>query len=205
MHIKQLSVGPMASNTYIVWRDHGEDALIIDAGDDAERILAACEEENLTPIAVLLTHGHFDHILAAPEIRQKTGAIIAIHEADAGYLADSSLNLYQPALANSAYAPFRADETLTDGALELGGFRLQLIHTPGHTPGGLCYYFPEENTLFTGDTLFDGGVGRTDFPGGDERALAASVMGLLALPPETLFYPGHDGASTIERARRVFA
>lgn len=205
MQISTLCLGSMGSNAYLVWREHSRDAFLIDAGDESARILSACAEHDVTPLAVLLTHGHFDHILAAPVLRQTTGALISIHRADAEYLSDRSLNLYQPTLANDPYAPFSADELLTNDPLVLCGFTIYLIPTPGHTPGGLCYYFPDENTLFTGDTLFDGGVGRTDFPGGDAPALARSIESLLTLPPETRFYPGHGTASTIGQARRFFA
>lgn len=163
--------------------------MIIDPGGDEEKILAVCEQEGLVPEYIVNTHGHPDHVCGNAKIKQATGARIAMHEADADFFVRPEVENYFSMLGLPASPP--ADEKIKDGdTVVVGTLSFSVIHTPGHTPGGICLYRPSD--LFTGDTLFAGGVGRTDFPGGDTRELLRSIRErLLGLPPETRVWPGH--------------
>lgn len=188
-----LTVGPLAVNCYLVADENGN-AAVIDPGDEASRILEALQREGMTCKAVLLTHVHFDHIGAVKELCEATGAPLYCHEDDAAALTDGRRNL--AALFGVALSVPSEAETLRDGqTLAVGDLRFEVLHTPGHTPGGVCYRIGD--TLFSGDTLFCESVGRIDFPGGDGGALRRSIARLFTLPDETRVFPGHDEPTSI--------
>lgn len=201
--VQTIPVGPLQSNAYLVYDEDHADALLIDAGDDAPVILSQIKRSGTRLSAVVLTHGHFDHILAAPALRDSTGAKLLIHEADAPMLSSSARCLYAPGVANSTFETFEPDGLLREGDVLPFPIPARILHTPGHSRGGLCVYFPDHDVLFSGDTLFEADVGRTDLPGGDARVLAASISRLLALPEQTKVYPGHDIPTTIAAERLV--
>ena len=175
--------------------------LIIDPGDNAGKIEQKILEMQGKPMAILLTHGHFDHILAAEEIRKKYNIPIYADQKEEKTLQDARINL--TAYQGNGYT-LKADVYLTDLQVEeLAGFSVQMIETPGHTAGSCCYYLKDEDVLFSGDTVFCGSVGRTDFPGSSSAAIVNSLHRLLdALPDETEVYPGHDVSTTIGYEKR---
>ena len=191
MEIRTLPVGQLDTNCYIVWEADGQ-AVVIDPGAQAGRILDEADAAGVRVRAVLLTHVHFDHILAAREIMNATGAELLVPAGD------------EPALtspARSLLAMFlQADRLLADGdTVTAGGLTLTVMHTPGHTPGSSCYI--GDGVIFSGDTLFAGGAGRTDFPGGDEAALRRSLTRLAALEGDYRVFPGHEESTTLQRER----
>ncbi len=201
MKIEHLVVGPVQTNTYLVINETNKEAIIVDPGAEADRIAAKIDGLGLTPVAILLTHGHFDHAAAAAGLAEKYGLLVYAHEKEAETLADSRINLSGP-MAGGA-TTYHADVFLKDEQeINLAGFHIRVLFTPGHTPGGCCYYFSREDLLFSGDSLFCGSIGRTDFPGGSARALVESVRNkLMCLPEQTHVYPGHDVDTTIEQER----
>ena len=183
--ITRVPVGLLETNCYIVSLPGRDDCTVIDPGADAEAILRAAGGKK--PAFVLLTHGHFDHIGAAGALRE-AGARILIHEADAPMLTDPGLNAGWM-IGREVTAP-PADRTFRDGEdLELAGLTFAVIHTPGHTPGSCCFRCGD--VLFTGDTVMAGGYGRTDLPGGSERAMIASLRRILPLTRTLTVYGGH--------------
>ena len=192
--IQSFAVMPFDENCYVVSDDTGE-GIVIDPGGMAKQILSYIREAKLSIKAVLDTHGHCDHIGANDEIRDETGAPLYIHKEDAAMISDMKLNL-------SAFMGFRvisrpAEHLLSEGdKISFGQSELEVIHTPGHTKGGVC--FVGEGVAFTGDTLFAGSIGRSDFPGGSERDLIGNIKKkLLVLPDETKVYSGHGPSSEI--------
>ncbi len=197
--IQSFAVMPFDENCYVVSDETGE-GVVIDPGGMAKQILAYIREAKLSVAAVLNTHGHCDHIGANDEIRDETGAPLYIHREDAAMISDMKLNL-------SAFMGFRvisrpAEQLLSEGdKISFGQSELEVIHTPGHTKGGVC--FVGEGAAFTGDTLFAGSIGRSDFPGGSERDLIGNIKKkLLALPDETKVYSGHGPSSEIGWERK---
>jgi len=183
--MKSLSVGDLGTCCYIVWEDEARGCVVIDPGAEAERIRRACEGRRIE--AILLTHGHFDHIGGVKELAAD-GAEIVIHEADAPMLRDASLNASW-LVGDHVTAP-EATRTIREGdVLRYAGAEFTVLHTPGHTPGCVCYRAGE--WLFTGDTLFHFGYGRTDLPGGSMSQLAASLRRLQPLARECDIFPGH--------------
>ena len=205
MNIETVVVGPLQVNCYLVW-EAPRKALVIDPGWEAGKILSVLERHRLSVAGYLLTHAHADHLSALAELHQAYPAFIGIHADDLEY-AFSHVNIvppyYPPPKAPAAEVSrvFRSDESWTDAGLEY-----QVIPTPGHSPGGVSFYFPNGQALFSGDTLFAGSVGRTDLPGGNPRILARSLARLATLPDETKVYPGHGPSSTIgiEKAENYF-
>ena len=200
MRILCLPVGELQANCYIV---HDDDcrAAVIDPGEQAPDILAVVQERGLTVEAILLTHVHFDHMMAAAELAAATGAPVMAPAGDAAALSDPKLNLSELFLPGGALT-LAADRLLADGdEVTVGALTLRTLHTPGHTPGSSCYRCGD--MLFTGDTLFAGSVGRIDFPGGDGVAMRDSLALLAALPGETTILPGHGPESTIDAERRT--
>jgi glyoxylase-like metal-dependent hydrolase (beta-lactamase superfamily II) len=205
MKIDRLILGEFQTNCYIVRRDESAvDCLVIDAGLDAGDLIRFIKENELHPVAVVLTHGHADHIVGLAALRQSFPEVTTyIHTLDANLLADPEANL--SAYAGLAFTAEPADVLLEEGdTVEQAGIVLEVLHTPGHTPGGICLYVPSENTIFVGDTLFADSVGRADFPGGDMEQLIGSIRRkLLTLPEATVVYPGHGMRTTIGREKRA--
>ena len=198
MILETLALGDYQANCYIYASETSKKGVVIDPGDEAEIILSRVKELGLSIQYIVLTHGHPDHTGALKQVRETTEAPIAIHTADAAMLKDkllhSLLGFPQPGIA--------PDCLLKDGeTLMAGEVALKVLHTPGHTPGCICLM--GEGLVFTGDTLFNMGIGRTDLPGGDTHLLMSSIHDrLLSLPDETVVYPGHGPSSTIGEERR---
>ncbi|MEK7813160.1 MAG: MBL fold metallo-hydrolase [Candidatus Desantisbacteria bacterium] len=199
MQIYTLMVGELRANCYIIAQENTSECVIIDPGGDGERILRLLKEKGLNPVYIINTHGHIDHIKANSFIAKQTGAKILIHQNDARMLHDPISNL-SSFLGNFETTP-QADSVLKDGEiLNVSGIIIEVLHTPGHTQGGICLKIC--NCVFTGDTLFAQGVGRTDFPGGSHKTLIESInKKLMVLDDETIIYPGHGESSTIGRER----
>jgi hydroxyacylglutathione hydrolase len=202
-----MTVGTMGVCCYLVACEETRKAMLIDVGGDEERLLALCEKEGVSVEYIVGTHGHPDHVCGNARLQAATGARIVLHEADAAFFGRPEVVQYFSMLGLPPSPP--ADLTVADSdRLTVGTVSLEVIHTPGHTPGGICLYGAPN--LFTGDTLFVGGIGRTDFPGGDGRQLLEAIgKRLFALPPETVVWPGHGyggSRSTIgeERASNPF-
>ena len=199
--IKLLVLGPLASNCYIVGDEATGEGIIIDPADEAENILQNVKELGLEIKLIVLTHGHCDHIIGLKEVKEATGAEIAVHGNDAEYHGQQAMAM---ALAFGLYCPTPPppDRLLKNGdSVDIGGLRFEVIHTPGHTPGGICLH--GHGVLFSGDTLFNYGIGRFDLPGGDYAQLMNSLQGsLMALPDDTVVYPGHGPRTTIGTERQ---
>ena len=195
--IKTCVLGPVSTNCYLVYNDTTKEAVAVDPGDNGDYILNKCSELGIKLQAVLLTHGHFDHIGAALQIARAFTIPIYASKTEDGMLADTSLNLTAHFTGHSL--SFHADRLVHDGdELELLGYKWKVIATPGHTAGSVCYYLPEEEVLLSGDTLFQDSYGRTDLPTGSSRALVDSVLRkLFILPGDTMVYPGHGEPTTI--------
>lgn len=176
MIIRQIETGEMANFSYLVGCEKTGEAVAIDPGFDIERLLAEAEASGLKITAIVATHGHPDHTAGCAELKRRTGAPLLMH------IADSS-----PRIPADRF--FRGDDEL-----QVGRVLFRVLHTPGHTPGGICLY--AEGNLFTGDTLFVGDSGRTDLPGGHRPTLAASIRRLMTLPDDTVVWPGHDYGPT---------
>jgi len=199
MILKLLVVGPLASNCYIVGDEATREGAIIDPADEAGNILSSVTELGLSVKSIILTHGHPDHLAALKEVKEATGAEIMVHEDDAGYPEQEALAL---AFGFNCPTPPPPDRLLKDGDdIDIGSLRFTVIHTPGHTPGGICLL--GHRVLFSGDTLFNSGIGRYDLPGGDYARLMNSLQDrLMALPDETIVHPGHGPRTTIGAERR---
>jgi hydroxyacylglutathione hydrolase len=206
MEVRCFTVGQMAENCFVFWRDDSDRALIVDPGEEAERILGAVDQLGLKIEAILLTHTHFDHIGAVAPVAKATGAPVYCPELEVPVLAD--IMAFVPWPGFGPYESYDADETVSGGEkLELAGMEIDVIFTPGHSPGHVTYSVADERALFSGDVLFQGSVGRTDLPGGDGPTLLESIRGLLAaFPDETVVHPGHMGLTTLgaERASNPF-
>lgn len=205
MKIDRLVLGDIETNCYVVRRDESAvDCLIIDPGFDADSLLGFLTQRKLHPVAIVITHGHADHIAGVALLRQHyPNARLYIHKLDAGMLTNAKANL--SILTGGAFTAPAADVLLEDGeTVEEAGVSLKVLHTPGHTPGGICLYAEPDGVLFAGDTLFADSVGRTDFPGGDMDQLIGSIhRKLLTLPDSTAVYPGHGMRTTIGREKRA--
>jgi hydroxyacylglutathione hydrolase len=206
MDVHMFTVGQIAENCFLYRRDGADRALIVDPGDDADRILRAADQLGVTVEGILLTHTHFDHIGAVAPIAKATGAPVWCPEIETPVLAD--INSFVPWPGFGPYESYEADHTVSGGEkLELGGFEIDVIFTPGHSPGHVTYSVRDEAAVFSGDVLFQGSVGRTDLPGGDWATLLDSIRRLVEThPPETTVYPGHMGVTTLgaERATNPF-
>ena len=195
MEYRAVPVGEMQANAYIVFDPAREDALVIDPGAEPEAIRLALQGRRLA--GILLTHGHVDHIGAAGALRGKD-APVYIHEKDAAMLTNPNLSL--AVLTGDEGYQGEPDFCLEEGEAEVAGLAFTVLHTPGHTRGSVCYLFNQ--ILFTGDTLFHRGIGRTDFPGGDRAAMETSLARLAALDPELRVCPGHGPETIIGAERR---
>ena len=196
MEIKVLHLGLIKTNCYLVSTQKA--AVVIDPGFIREGTYDFLDQNSDKERLILLTHAHFDHIGGAADLREKTGVKIAIGEEDAPALSDKTLNLAD--CFHSDIPPFEADITFKNGDdFSVGDIKFRVIHTPGHTVGGVCYY--TEDCLFSGDTLFESSAGRTDFPGGDMKALKKSLRRLMLLPGDVKVYPAHGRFTAISRER----
>ena len=191
MRMDELTVGIVQTRCYILGAEGSPECVVIDPGAEAERIRKAAGDRRIA--AILLTHGHFDHIAAVQDLIQnselKESPKIIIHSLDAPMLTDPVLNAGMGLLRRSVTAPEATDTVREGDELELAGLKIKVLHTPGHTPGSVCYLIGNE--LFTGDTLFDFGWGRTDLPGGSEEQMAASLRRLIPLAEQYTIHPGH--------------
>lgn len=196
MKLKSLVVGPVGTNCYILSND-SKDCVIVDPGDEAGRIASYIKNEDLHVSGILLTHGHFDHITAVNELRDIFGCLVYAGADEEKMLNDSALN--SCGFGMGAPVVVKDVKYLSDGEeIFLAGFSIRTLFTPGHTPGGVCYYIEKEGILFSGDTLFCMSVGRTDFPGGSSSTLIRSIKDkLLPLPDDTKVYTGHGEATDI--------
>jgi glyoxylase-like metal-dependent hydrolase (beta-lactamase superfamily II) len=204
MIIKKLVVGPLENNCFVIADEKSKECFVVDPGDEPDRIIDFINENNMKVKYIICTHAHFDHVGAVSEIKKETEAKLVIH----GY----DLNIYHSSRDHAALWGFEIDPLpepdlfVSEGeVLRIGGLRFEIIHTPGHSPGGICIY--GEGILITGDTLFAGSVGRTDLPGGDVESLKQSFIRLMALSDTVKVLPGHGPESTIgkERADNFFS
>ncbi|MBI5035303.1 MAG: MBL fold metallo-hydrolase [Chloroflexi bacterium] len=201
MILETLTVGPLGVNCYIVGDDQTREVIIIDPGGNARDILDTLRRDQLKTIAIVNTHAHFDHVIALTEIRAQTHAPFYLHADEVQILSGAQLGASMFGFPMSQPAP--AERLLKDGdQVSVGGMALDVLHTPGHTPGGICLL--HDRHVFVGDTLFQGSIGRTDFPGGDYGTLMRSIRDrLLTLPDETIVHPGHGDATTIGEERQL--
>lgn len=202
MEITTLIVGMVETNCYIGMNETTKEAVIVDPGDNAEKIIGGCERLGVEVKAILLTHGHFDHVMAVPELREKWAVPVYASEKEAGVLAEEDLNLSNQ--FRSGKISLTADVLLKDQeTIELIGYTFKHIMTPGHTCGSCCYYVESERVLFSGDTLFAGSYGRVDFPTSSSTDMLHSVAEVLFdLPDDIVVYPGHMGATTIGEEKK---
>jgi glyoxylase-like metal-dependent hydrolase (beta-lactamase superfamily II) len=201
MDARYLTVGPVQENCWIARPDGGDSAVVVDPGEEAERILASVAEMGVTVEAILLTHTHFDHVGAVAPVARATGAPVYCPELEKGVLAD--IMRYVPWEGFGPFESYDADETVKGGErLTLAGLEIDVVFVPGHSPGHVAYSIPAEKALLSGDVLFEGSVGRTDLPGGDHETLLRSIGTLLeTLPDDTAVLPGHMGPTTLGRER----
>ena len=206
MDARTFTVGPFMENSYLVRRDGSDRALFIDPGDEAPKLLGALETLGLTLDAILLTHTHIDHVGAVAPVATATGAEVWVPEVEKPVLAD--INRWVPWPDLGPFESWDAEHTLAGGErLELAGFEIDVLFTPGHSPGHVTYSLADEEAVFSGDVLFNGSVGRTDLPGGNWGTLLESIRMLVdTLPETTTVYPGHMGITTLgaERASNPF-
>ncbi len=206
MDVRMFTVGQVAENTYIFRRDGSDRALIVDPGDEAPKLLNAIEELGVTLEAILLTHTHFDHVGAVAPVAKATGAEVWVPKIERPVLAD--IMSFVPWPGFGPFESYDAEHDLEGGeTLQLAGFDIEVLFTPGHSPGHVTFSIPDEAVVFSGDVLFQGSVGRVDLPGGDGPTLMRSIRSLVeALPEETTVYPGHMGVTTLgaERATNPF-
>lgn len=201
MWLVNLICGPISVNTYLVGEDGGTDCAVIDPGV-AGPVLEYLQEHGLTCTHILITHGHYDHIGGVGELRKATGALVCIHEADAPALRSSQKSL--ALMLGSHMEPVDADVLLHDGdTLDAAGLHFTVLHTPGHSPGGVCYILEKERVIFCGDTVFAESYGRTDFPGCSFEELQDSILNkLFLLEGDYQMYPGHDESTTLTHERQ---
>lgn len=202
IRISSLTVGNLAVNCWFLVNGETGEALVFDPGGEAEKIQAYVEKKGWKIQAILLTHGHADHMGGAEELRNLCGVKIYVLAEEEPMLLNAKTNL--SVFIDRRAITLKADEFLRDGQeIVLGGISLKVYHTPGHTPGGCAYYCPEAGCVFSGDTLFQASVGRSDFPGGSMSELVRSVKEkLFILPDETKVYPGHGDETTIEYEKK---
>lgn len=200
LRVEQYVVGPVQTNCYFAINDETKEVLIIDPGASGKRLAEIVEKEKLNPVAILLTHGHFDHAGAAAELSEHFHIEIYAEEHEKETLENPALNLSGWEGKETAY---HADRYLKDEQeIDLAGFHIRVLFTPGHTVGGCCYLFPYQNAVFAGDTLFAQSVGRTDFPKGSAAQLIRAIEEkLLVLPDDVTVYTGHNEITTIGTER----
>lgn len=204
IEVEKLVLGAVSTNVYLVFYEGN--CLIIDPSDEAERIISCIDERQAKPLAILITHGHFDHTMAAPVLAKKYGINIYAGEAERQLFEDSKLNMAERFLGEQF--TLEADRYLKGGdEIEFEGFKLKVVYTPGHTVGSISFYSDDladnetfKKVIFTGDALFAGSIGRVDFPTGNEAAMRKTLEDVFKkMSPETVVFPGHGVATTIER------
>ena len=199
--IQRMVVGPIGTNVYILINKKTQEALVVDPGDEAQRIIARLDADKVKPVAILLTHGHFDHIEAVDEVRTHYGIPAYCLDREVALMEDPRANGsrgWDKGLSVTPDRTFRAEEEAT-----LAGLHFRVLHTPGHTAGSCCYYFPDQKLLISGDTLFCGSYGRTDLETGNDSEIVRSVQRLLReLPEDTVVCPGHMNTTWIAFERR---
>lgn len=202
MQVRQCNVGMVMTNCYFIINEETKEVAMVDPGDQAQYLLNQCRQLGLTLRAILLTHGHFDHIMAVPALKEATGAVIYAAQAEDALLRDAEYNL--SGAWQRRPLTVEADALLRDGQeFELLGCQVKMILTPGHTCGSCCYYLPEQGWLFSGDTLFCESYGRLDLPTAMPSKMSESINDkLLVLPEETKVYPGHNDMTTIGHERK---
>ena len=206
MILERLAVGSYAANCYIIADQDTKEAIVVDPGGEADRIYKKIESKMLDVKYIVLTHGHGDHIGAVEQLKKLTSAKVLIHHDDGELLEDASMNL--TINMNGPDVAFKADETIGDDTkLTIGKHTCEVIHTPGHTKGGICLYFKASKILFSGDTLCYGSIGRTDLYGGNHKQMISAIKDkLLVLEDDVTVYPGHGASTTIgfERKKNPF-
>lgn len=197
IRVDYMVVGPVSTNCYFLVNEELREAVIVDPGENAKQIQGYLAENELKPVAILLTHGHFDHMMAATALRDAYGIKVYATAKEKELLNSSTLNLSKGFLRTDY--TMDADIYCKEGdEFYLAGCSIRVLETPGHTPGGCCYYIPSQNMMFSGDTLFYGSIGRTDFPGGSFKELSRSIKEkLYVLPAETICYSGHGEATKV--------
>lgn len=198
MKIENIVVGPLQVNCLIVYDEDSLDAMVVDPGDEPRKIISFLEGRKLRVSSIVCTHAHFDHIGAVRRLKEKTGAPVILHKGD--------LDIYRGADKQGILwgfhieQPSEPDRYMIEGnEIAVGRFRFKILHTPGHSPGGICLY--GEGVIFTGDTIFAGSVGRTDFTGGSLADLKRSFARIIALPPETRIFSGHGPLTTVKNEK----
>ncbi|WP_418463257.1 MBL fold metallo-hydrolase [Frisingicoccus sp.] len=203
--IRMMVLGPVQTNCYFLINEDTKEVLIVDPADRAQKIIEWINSEGLKPTAILLTHGHFDHIMGVAGVKKEYNIPIYASKDEVEVLANPQINV---STMMGAYLSMKADKLFSDGdMLELAGMKLKVISTPGHTIGSVCFYMEEEKVLISGDTLFEASVGRSDFPTGSSRQLIESIKTrLFVLPDDTDVFPGHGGTTSIayEKAHNPF-
>jgi len=203
MILKELVVGMFASNCFIVGSEATKEGMIIDPGADANAILKAVSDLGLSIVLIVATHNHIDHVGALRRVQESTGADYAVHEADVeGMMRTIFGRMVGAVVSGSFKSPHKPERQLRDGdVIEVGDLKFSVLHTPGHTPGGISLL--GDGVVFSGDTLFNLGIGRTDMHGGDYATLMHSIVTrLMALPDDTIVYPGHGPSTTIGAERK---
>jgi hydroxyacylglutathione hydrolase len=200
--VRMFTVGPVQENCFILRPKDGDSGLIVDPGDEPDRLIEALDNLGVKQVeAILVTHTHFDHVGAVAPVARATNAPVYCPELERQVLAD--IMRYVPWPGIGPYESYEADHTVKGGeTLELAGLTIDVLFTPGHSPGHVTYAIPSEDAVFSGDVLFEGSVGRVDLPGGDWPTLLASIESLInRFPAETTVYPGHMGITTLGRER----
>jgi glyoxylase-like metal-dependent hydrolase (beta-lactamase superfamily II) len=205
MILERLIVGMLQTNCYLLADAQTRQAAVIDPGGNAERIITRLQHHHLELVSILNTHGHFDHVLDAWALKEKVGGNVVLHPDDQTILQDRSVGLVGMFSALKKSPKGAVDRWVHEGDhVQVGGLRLEVLETPGHTPGHVSYYLPEANIIFVGDTLFAGSIGRTDFPGGSYDQLVRSVRNkIFPLDDSTRVYPGHGPETTVGQEKRT--
>jgi hydroxyacylglutathione hydrolase len=205
MILERLIVGMLQTNCYLLGDPHTRQAVVIDPGGDVDRIAVRLKHHQLELVNILNTHGHFDHVLDAWALKERLGGKVVLHANDKVILQDRSVGLVGMFSALKKSPKGAIDLWVCEGDhIQVGGLRLEVIETPGHTPGHVSYYLSEANIIFVGDTLFAGSIGRTDFPGGSYDQLIRSVRSkIFPLDDSTVVYPGHGPETTVGQEKRT--